>query len=322
MKIKFYEKSNSKQWDEFIKKSYNGTFLHTRKFLSYHKDRFIDRSIIIYDDKDNIVAVFPAAISTTNITEIVSHPGITYGGIIIDKLYGMSIIDVLVEICKFYKSQGFEVLIYKTVPYIYHKKYSQDDLYALFRLNAERERCDLSATIKLNEDLKIREATKRKAKKAEKNNIQIVSGREYISEYWKVLENNLKETHDAKPVHTLEEITDLFDRFEENLECVVATKDNEVIAGIILFNINKVSHAQYISNKYKDKNYGGLELLFLTAIKNATLKGMEYFDFGTSNENQGKYLNKSLYQFKRGFNSGGVVYETYKIDLREVNING
>lgn len=322
MRIEFYDKSKYEEWDEFINKSYNGTILHTRKFLSYHKERFMDKSLIVYDEKDKIIAVFPAAINPADNMEIVSHPGITYGGIITNKLYGVDIISILKEISVFYKNKGFKSLIYKSVPHIYHTKYSQDDLYALFRMNAQRNRCDLSATIKLNEDLKIRQATKRKIKKAQNNNIKIVCGVEYLPKYWEVLEENLENTYKAKPVHTLNEITDLFNRFENEMECIVALKNDEVIAGIILFNINRVCHAQYISNKNKQDNNGALELLFITAIENASKKGMEYFDFGTSNENQGKYLNHSLYQFKRGFNSGGVVYETYKIDLREENING
>lgn len=315
MIIKFYKEEEFDKWDKFVDESLNGTFLHKRKFISYHKNRFIDKSIMIFNDSEKIIAIFPAAVDPSNSTIIISHPGITYGGIITNKIYGEEVVDLMKGICKFYKKQGFEEIIYKAVPYIYHKKYSQDDLYALFRLNSERVRVDLSATVKIKDKIKLRKATKWMLNKGKKSNLTVLEGKEYVDEFWNILTQNLLEKYEQKPVHSIEEIKLLIDKFNEEINCFVCKKDNEVLAGMILFNMENLYHAQYISNSDTAKECGALEYLINFVMEKGISEGKEYFDFGTNNEQQGRYLNQSLYQFKKGFDSGGVVYETYKLNL-------
>jgi hypothetical protein len=64
------------------KLSKNGTFMLDRNYMDYHSDRFIDHSLIFYDEKDKLIAGMPASLHEN---EIISHGGITYGGIISDK---------------------------------------------------------------------------------------------------------------------------------------------------------------------------------------------------------------------------------------------
>ena len=53
--------------------------------------------------------------------------------------------------------------------------------------------------------------------------------------------------------------------------------------------------------------------LFNKIIKKAYLEKIRWFDFGISTENDGKYLNNNLFNFKNGFGGGGTLYQTYKI---------
>ncbi len=77
--LSIYHSKLKSQWDNFIDKSKNGTFLFQRDFLEYHKDQYEDYSILFYKDND-VVAVFPA--NKIN-SSIYSHQGLTYGGLII-----------------------------------------------------------------------------------------------------------------------------------------------------------------------------------------------------------------------------------------------
>jgi hypothetical protein len=43
--------------------------------------------------------------------------------------------------------------------------------------------------------------------------------------------------------------------------------------------------------------------------------GARYFDFGVSNEQEGRILNEGLYRFKTSFGAGGVAQEFYKVEL-------
>ena len=71
------------------------TFLHTRCFLAYHHDRFRDVSLLLANDRE-IVGLFPAAVDPGDVRRVVSHPGITYGGLLHSgTLYGERMIDAI-----------------------------------------------------------------------------------------------------------------------------------------------------------------------------------------------------------------------------------
>jgi hypothetical protein len=55
-----YQPALHEEWDVFCANAANSTFLHTRRFLGYHGDRFRDVSAVLMQDGD-IVGVFPAA---------------------------------------------------------------------------------------------------------------------------------------------------------------------------------------------------------------------------------------------------------------------
>ena len=79
--IKRYNETDKDSWNQFVSESKNGTFLFNRNYIDYHNDRFVDFSVIIYSD-NKIIALFPASISSPN--RVVSHGGLTYGGVISD----------------------------------------------------------------------------------------------------------------------------------------------------------------------------------------------------------------------------------------------
>ena len=61
-----------------------------RNYMEYHADRFKDCSLIVLDEKERVVAVFPAS---KNKSEIESHGGLTFGGFITNEK--MSVSDML-----------------------------------------------------------------------------------------------------------------------------------------------------------------------------------------------------------------------------------
>ena len=72
------------KWDNFVlNDSLNGTLYHTQTFLSYHKNKFLDSSIMIYDKK-KLIGVFPCCQYKH---EYYSHLGSTCGGLVILEKY-------------------------------------------------------------------------------------------------------------------------------------------------------------------------------------------------------------------------------------------
>ena len=59
--VRKFTAKDTKDWDDFVNQSNNGTIFHLRSFLSYHIDRkFIDHSLI-FEKKGRIIALFSAA---------------------------------------------------------------------------------------------------------------------------------------------------------------------------------------------------------------------------------------------------------------------
>lgn len=304
------------QLDALVARATMATFLHTRRFLSYHGTRFRDASLAIVDERQQAVALLPAAVDPGNERRIVSHPGLTYGGIVDDgRLRGERMIGALEAVFRHYAGQGFTTLRYKAVPAIYHRSPADDDLYALFRLGARRYRCDLSSAIDLAERRPPSERRRRSLKKALKAGFEIRQGAEFIPLLWGVIEGNLATRYGAKPVHSAAEMAHLCSLFPTEIEVVVALHGGKVEAGVVLFLTPRVTHAQYIASTGTGYQLSALDAVFAHCIAQAEGRGARYFDFGTSNEQEGRYLNDGLYQFKTEFGGGGVAYESYEVDL-------
>lgn len=315
MQVRAYTSADAERWDAFCAEALGATFLHTRRFLSYHGDRFADRSLI-FADGARWLGMLPAAQSPSRPELVVSHPGITYGGVVHDgALLGEGLLNALQAACGHYAEAGYKSLLYKPVPHIYHRAPAQDDLYALFRLDAKRVRCDLSSCIDLAHPLPTSERRRRALKKAQRAGLTLETGAHLAEELWPVLEANLTQRHGQKPVHSLAEIRLLLERFPQAISITVARLEKQAIAGTVLFIAGAVCHTQYIASNALGHETGALDLVFDRQIQEARDLNAQFFDFGISNEDGGRSLNEGLHRFKSEFGAGGVVHEFYEIDL-------
>jgi hypothetical protein len=315
--VRSYSQDDADVWDAFCKDALQATLLHTRRFLSYHGERFVDCSLII-EDEGKWVGLFPAALSLSDNRLVVSHPGVTYGGVIHQGiLRGERMIEALTLMKQHYASLGLVKLLYKAVPTFYHQAPAQDDLYALFRLFAKRTRCDISSTIDLQHRLSASERRRRSLKKAVKAGVAIVEGGQYLQALWDVLFENLERKHGLSPVHKLEEIQLLAERFPENIRCVCGEVNSKVEAGTLIFITPTTYHAQYIASSETGYDVSALDAIFEHCIQAAQQNGRRWFDFGVSTEDSGLILNDGLYRFKSEFGSGGTVHEFFELNLQE-----
>ncbi len=317
MQCQEYSSGTTETWDRFVEKeAWNATFLHSRRFLSYHGDRFDDVSLLVNDEQGRICAVFPAAIHPGERELVVSHPGATFGGLVAGgQCRGEKCISALGAVIAHYRGLGFKRLRYKVTPYIYHAVPFQDDLYALFRLGFRRVRCDISATVAMHGRAVISKGRKYEIAKAKKLGIEIVDGVEYLPEIYALVVDNLRDFHQTTPVHSVGELLLLHSLFPEKIQFLVARLSGECVAGVVMFNQREVAHTQYISSNEEGRQSGALDLLIEHTIGEARSGGVRYFDFGISNELSGLVLNDGLYRYKRSFGSGSVVHEFYDLDL-------
>lgn len=319
MSIEFqeFEISESELWDDFCSESFQATFLHTRRFLSYHGNRFIDQSLFIMEH-GKLIGLFPAAQSPHDKTLIVSHPGITYGGVLHQGLLrGSKMIRLLNSLKIYYSNLGFKGILYKSVPTFYHLVPSQDDSYAFFVLGINRVRCDITSIIDLKNRMPMSARRRRCLKKSHSFGIVVEQGIEFIQKFWEVLVENLSASHDVAPVHSLSEIKLLMERFPNNIKCICGVLNGRVLGGTILFIAKNVVHAQYIASSEDGYKYSVLDRVFSYCIDLAASEDIRWFDFGISTENCGKLLNEGLFNFKSEFGAGSMVHEYYEMDLQK-----
>jgi len=303
-------------WDRLVAGSLNGTFLHTRRFLSYHGDRFADRSVVIEDDEGRVRAVMPAALDSSDRSRVVSHPGVTFGGLVYDDpLSGEELLEAFELIACHYRAGGARALRYKAVPQIFHRAPAASDLYALHRLGAVRHRCDLSSTIDLDHRLPLRGGRGKRARTARNRGVEARWGWEAAPEFWVVLGRVLGERHGVAPVHSLEEILLLAGRFPDHMNLVTTWLDGQMVAGGVTFSMGPTLHLQYSASSPAGRKVGAYDVMVEACVAAAAASGHRWFDFGTSTEDEGRVLNAGLFEFKTSFGAGSVVFEHYEVTL-------
>ncbi|MBO7317251.1 MAG: GNAT family N-acetyltransferase, partial [Bacteroidales bacterium] len=246
--------------------------------------------------------------------EITSHGGLTYGGFITTaELSSAQLLDIFEHTVQYLKEHNIAYWNYKPVPHIYHTYPHDCEQYALYRMRAERVACNLSSTIELSAPLRYAELRRRGIKRAMKCGVTIHKSSDFAP-FWTILEENLRQRHNVLPVHSLDEITLLHNRFPGHIELHTAMLNNQVVAGCVVYKTSQVAHAQYISASPEGKECGALDMLFAHLIEQQ-YNTCRYFDFGISTEDGGEYLNSGLLSQKEGFGARGTVYETYRIRL-------
>ncbi len=312
MTIKKYDSTHKIVWDEFVKNSKNSHFFFLRDYMEYHSDRFEDFSLIIFDDNNKIIALLP---SNHKDNILYSHQGLTFGGFLVnDKMKTETMLTIFENLKIFLKSHDIEKLIYKSIPYIYHIKPSEEDRYALFINKAKIVRRDVSSTINLTEPVRYSKGRKWSLNKAKKSNIEIEHSEDYSS-FWKILLERLESDYKTEPTHTLNEIVKLSQLFFNNIKLFLAKKNNIVLSGALIYENKNIVHTQYLASSTKGKEIGASDLLIDHLINNV-YKDKKYFDFGISNENNGLYLNSGLIAQKEGFGARAVVHDFYELEIK------
>ena len=312
MKIEKYSSNYKIIWDKFVKNSKNTHFFFLRDYMEYHSDRFEDFSLMVFDEMNKLITILPS-----NVKEKVlySHQGLTFGGFIVDdKMKTETMLEIFDLLKQFLEKNNITKLVYKCIPYIYHIKPSEEDRYALFRNDAKLIGRDVTSTIDLTEQVRYSKGRKWTINKAKKESIQTFQSDDYEI-FWELLTGVLESNHEAKPVHTLEEIRKLASLFPKNIRLFLAKKDEKILSGALIYENQNIVHTQYLANSEEGRELGALDLLIDYLIKDI-YKNKKYFDFGISNEDAGRYLNTGLISQKEGFGARAVVHDFYELEIK------
>ena len=307
--VRLYQKNDFELWNAFIDKAKNATFLFNRNFMEYHSDRFLDYSLII-EDGNKWVAVLPANVVNSN---AFSHQGLTYGGFVYNEKIRLSaVLEIFKASLIFLNQNNIQRLQIKLLPTFYANYPSEELNYALFLAKAKLIRRDTNAVIDLRSKFSILKGRMEGVTKAKKHQLVVKENQNFESFWNEILIPNLAENHNAKPVHSLKEIQNLHAKFSKKIRQFNVYHHDKIVAGTTIFETNNVAHAQYISGN-SDKNYLGSVDFLYHHLLTEVFKNKSYFDFGISNENNGKNLNEGLSYWKESFGANIVVQDFYEV---------
>lgn len=303
-----YTPDHAAEWNAFVTRSKNATFLLHRDYMDYHADRFEDYSLMFYRE-GRLYALLPA---NRRGDTLWSHQGLTYGGLMMNEQTTAACVQQLFrELNDHLCREGFRRVVYKPVPHIFHRLPSEEDVYALFSVcEARLVDRSISSTVDLSCRPKWHRDRRYGANKARRNGVVAGESDDWQG-FWDVLTENLQQKYGARPVHTLQEIKLLHDRFPSNIRLFTVTLDGRVLGGTVIYVTPMVVHAQYISASAEGKQLRVIDLLFDYLLHGCEWQA-RYFDFGTSNEDDGRVLVEPLIYQKEGFGGRGICYDWYE----------
>ncbi|OGU55540.1 MAG: hypothetical protein A2V66_07025 [Ignavibacteria bacterium RBG_13_36_8] len=319
IKILPYSPESQSIWNNFLPHCKNSTFLFSRNYMDYHKDRFNDSSLMVYNESD-LVALFPA--NKKDEETVVSHDGLTYGGLLIrNDEYSENTIRYFAALLKHCSEACIRKLIIKQIPDYYCTVPNDEIEYALFLAKATIYRINLDSNIDLHSIVKIPYQRRRKSgiKKAMEHGVKVIETNDF-KEFWEeILIPNLMERYGIKPVHTLQEIVQLH---MDNPGCIRqfnAYCDNRIMCGCTIFEMPHMVNAQYFSGCNEGRKNGALDYLIhhlLTEVFNHK----RYFNFGNSNTEFGRKVNAGLLDWKEGFGARSYAHRFYEVETSNYSL--
>ena len=305
-----YTPERKADWDAFVQTSKNATFLFFRGYMDYHSDRFRDHSLMFYD-KGRLCALLPA--NDDGQGTLWSHRGLTYGGLLMDhRTKAAQACQMLLVMNDYLRQQGFSHVVYKHIPWIYAQQPSEEALFALVNVcRAQLRARDIASVVELDRRLPFSTLRKRGMKKGCQAGLSVEEQTDFRL-YWHLLEQHLEQKFQARPVHSLDEIMLLKERFPDNIRLMTVCKDGVIVGGTLLYDCGQTVKTQYIVASKEGRQHGALDFLFSHLLDRYEAEGRQFFDFGTSNKVENDDLNEPLIFQKEGFGARAVCYDTYE----------
>ena len=316
--VRKFTAKDTKDWDDFVNQSNNGTIFHSRRFLGYHpEDKFHDHSLIFHK-KEKVIGILPAAVIVEDGENILaSHPGTSVGSCAVPvELSFSDALRIVEKLSSYCEGNNFCKIRITQPPLIYSRRISQYMDFAFRKAGYHYLRREVSSILFLEHSVKENlakfKSTHRTAvRKAEKSGIIIRQTEDYEN-FYKILKKNLSIRHDVSPTHSLLELLYLKELFPDKINLFGAYLKNEMIAGVINFVVNdRIVLAFYISHKKQYQELRPINLLFYKIFDWAICNNFKVFDFGIFTVHEKP--NMGLARFKENFGASGVFRDTVEL---------
>lgn len=329
LSIELYAATHDDLWDDFVDSSANGTIFHKRRFINYHpSERFSDHSLVVMDGH-RVVALFPAAeINRDNARVLLSHPGASYGGLVIRARERLSTICEALDVLEAHATDaGFDSVEMRHSPPVLRTS-EVDQLDFSLQISGYRRTAEELATFY---DLRTYEYDPEMAnfiksfpsgvrrqirKSARELSARTLETETEIVRFHEILSENLRTKHGKDPVHTVDELIDLRERFQGDVFVLGVFSDLELVGGFCVFAPTPQSlHIFYAALDYSYQIHRPLNLALARLIQLGIEQRRTIVNYGISTTDGGRNVNWSLLRFKEGFGGSGSVRTTWAKDL-------
>ncbi|TDX11421.1 FemAB family protein [Flavobacterium sp. S87F.05.LMB.W.Kidney.N] len=312
--VKKYNQNDFAIWNDFVAQAKNATFLFHRDFMEYHRDRFEDFSLLIFEE-EKLRAILPA---NKRENAVYSHQGLTYGGLVyLSKLKAEKVSLILDEILHFLKENKIQTFYYKPIPDFYFSEGNKEIEFFLIKRGAVLERKEMNLAVNLSMPLKISKSKLKHFRRIEKkNDLYIVEEQNFYPFWEKILAPRLLKKFGVKPVHSKGEITLLKSKFPQNIKQFSAYKNDQIIAGITIFETKNVVKSQYGATSKTGEEFRALDFLFINLIQMYNQNGKCFFDMGIVDEDNESGYNEGLLKQKEELGCSVYGQEFYKISIK------
>lgn len=301
----------------------NGEFINSLKYLGYHPEgRFIDRSVCVIDKgSGEIRGVLPAAEVPGDSETVISHPGTTFAGVIVNRKLSVKSMEEIVNLFMEFYEERYESVIIRLRPDFFAVQPFGDLSYFLlkrgfhYRMTGLSNVIDISGIRDENDIFALYDSTKRNQVRKVLRDGQFVfhDQNEVRRDVWLSMNQILEEKHHAHSTHTFEEMNELMGRVPDHISAYHVDHNNgEYGAFALIYRFKNVFHTQYLDTNYQYTGQYPNLLLIHKLIQTAREEGYSKFSFGISTENHGEILNYGLYNYKAGYGGGSILQGEYE----------
>ena len=313
LRVERYNEASKIAWDDFVSRLEAHSILFYRDFMDYHKDRFEDFSLMVFQGK-KLLSILPANIDKEGTVH--SHQGLSYGGLLFKPNSSFKLrLAQFAAVMRFLSSNAIKELFLKNIPSCYRTDNS--DMLVFDWAEAELHRTDIYSYVPKGSYTVPNRNRSRQLEKAKSQGFEVRKTASF-DEFWNgILTPNLKNRFTVNPVHTLEEIEYLSEKFENELLLYGVYQKDTMRAGIVLFIHREVVHAQYSAGD-DNRDDGSLDFLLDYVIIKYNIN--KVFSFGTSSENQGSLINSGLLYWKESFKVSNDVQSFYVVKTKNYDL--
>lgn len=320
---------DAKSIDAFIlDENTNGEFINSLRYLGYHPEgRFTDRSVLVVDQGSGEIrgALF-AAEDPENSRRVISHPGTTFAGIVVNRKLSIKTMEEIVDLVMAYYEERFESVVIRLRPDFFAAQPFGQLPYFLLKRGYRHCMTGLSNVIDISgiQDEKdifaLYDSAKRnQVRKVLRDNQFIFNDRNEIrQDVWRNMNHILEEKHHAHSTHTFEEMQELMSRVPDHISAYHVDHINgEYGAFALIYRFKNVFHTQYLDTNYQYTGQYPNLMLIHNLIRIAREDGYSKFSFGVSTEQRGEILNYGLYNYKAGYGGGSILQGEYEWTCRK-----